>query len=262
MLKLSSVFETVNKNNLYEQSKKEYLAKKLVESHILTESNFDSIDVEEKLFVEAIKYNNIDDAIKFIKEIEELALMEGFLKNAWNKTKKIAGKIKDGVVKTVKKVIKKIKDFFTGIIVNIFSEFHTVVVPAVKKLQTQGLKKIDSNRRVSNKPLNNSLEFRFNHDYGYLFEETDLVVVPTEKTEEDKEEIDNSINALVTKLFSGKKVETGKKTGSTQKRLKFYAITKAGVNSTLWVGSTNKIDDMKVLLVYMKSSKKSFHKSF
>ena len=32
MLKLSSIFEAVGENNLYEQTKKEYLAKKLVES--------------------------------------------------------------------------------------------------------------------------------------------------------------------------------------------------------------------------------------
>ena len=63
---------------------------------------------------------------------------------------------------------------------------------------------------------------------------------------------------MAAKLFSGKKVETGKKTGSSQKSVKFYAITKAGVNSTLWIGPSNTLDQMKILLVYMGSSGKLF----
>lgn len=273
MGKLSKIFESVGKFDRYETDKRKYFSEKLKESFYLkegiSENGYTVDDVEKRIFSEATRYGSKEKSIKFVKDIErEILLDEGFMDAA-----KAAGSwVKD----KVKKVINKVKDWWAGKIGTAFKNFEAKIKPLAEKMQ--------QNR----KPLNQSLEIFLPKDYSYMFEndlktlkeKTSPIVdingnnietdeAPTDTSDEtpsadadvtdvSDDESDGDANTMIDRFFKGKRVESGKKTGSTQKNIKFYAITKSGTNSTLWVGPTNDIKQMKVVMSYMKPSGKVF----
>lgn len=260
MAKLSKIFESINHTKTYESQKKTYLTKKLVESYMLSEGlthNGVTTDlVVDKLISEAIKYGNEAKAIAFLKDVEKEAINEGFLSKIGSGLKKAATWAKD----KVKGAINAVKNFFSGnkVIEAAFDKFHSEIKPAYEILKSADGKQTSIEDKTEDTKLLNSLEVT--SDYSYLFEGDTPPAEGETTTPESGEDADADagVAAMASYLFNGKKVDTGKKTGSTQQRVKFYAITKSGVNSTLWVGPSNNISEMKVLMSYMKSSNKLF----
>jgi hypothetical protein len=262
MAKLSKIFETVNHKKIYEDHKKEYLAKKLVESYMLSEGISNKGQTTEevygKLISEAIKYETEKEAVRFLRDIESITLNEGFM----DTVKGIGTKIKNFFTGT----IDAVKNFFKGDkkIKAAFDKFHSEIKPAyeaLKKLDGQ-TPALDNKEEV--KQLNQSLEITT--DYSYLFEgdvspteknkEPETEGTETEGTETDDEDFNAKIGKIVNLLAGKKKLDSPKKTGSSQKRMRFFKITKSGVNVSLWVGES--AENMNILLTYMGASGKVF----
>lgn len=280
MVKLSKIFENVDHTKSYEKQKREYFAKKIFESFLISEGKsskgFGIDEVTNKIFLEAIKYGNEKKAIRFVKDIEnEFMMNEGFMDTIKGAVKGAANWVKD----KVSKVIGKIKDWFAGPIQKAFTAFNAKVKPATEKLMKEGKKTLvnDTTKTAelaapeTPKLLTQSLTITVPQDYSYLMEGLNLdmsgdaakgpidhAVVGAEGDADDGAEADAGVQAMADNLFGGKKIESGKKTGSTQARVKFYAITKSGNNSTLWVGPDPTVNTMKALGAYMASSGKIF----
>ena len=224
MAKLSKIFENIE-NSAYEKEKYHYFAEKLFESLKLEEglskNGFKIEQVEEKILSEALKYSSEKEAIDFLKGIEK----EFLINEKWTDTLVSAGK-------WVGKIVDKVKSWWNGPVKTAIKKFNDMAIGYADELQ--------SNARIS---LNQSMEYNESKK-SYLME---------------NEEIDGLGNTdiLIQKLFDGK-IVNGRKTGSKQKRVKFYSITKNGNNITLWVGSAPQIKSMNVLGVFTKSTRKLF----
>ena len=228
MAKLSKIFESIE-NIVYEKEKYQYFAEKLFESLKLEEGlskiGFKIEQVEEKILSEALKYSSEKEAIDFLKGIEK----EFLINEKWTDTLVSAGQ---WVGKKVGKLIDKVKSWWNGPVKTAVKKFNDMVIVYADELQ--------SNARIS---LNQSMEYNESNK-SYLMENEEI------------EELENT-DILIQKLFDGK-IVNGKKTGSNQKRVKFYSITKNGNNITLWVGSAPQIKSMNVLGVFRKSTSELF----
>ena len=224
MAKLSKIFENIE-NSAYEKEKYHYFAEKLFESLKLEEglskNGFKIEQVEEKILSEALKYSSEKEAIDFLKGIEK----EFLINEKWTDTLVSAGK-------WVGKIVDKVKSWWNGPVKTAIKKFNDMAIGYADELQ--------SNARIS---LNQSMEYNESKK-SYLME---------------NEEIDGLGNTdiLIQKLFDGK-IVNGRKTGSKQKRVKFYSITKNGNDITLWVGSESGIKSMNVLGVFRKSTRQLF----
>ncbi len=181
--------------------------------------------MEEKILSEALKYSSEKEAIDFLKGIEK----EFLINEKWTDTLVAAGQ---WVGKKVGGLIDKVKSWWNGPVKTAVKKFNDMAIVYADELQ--------SNARIS---LNQSMEYNESNK-SYLMENEEI------------EELENT-DILIQKLFDGK-IVNGKKTGSNQKRVKFYSITKNGNNITLWVGSTSEIKSMNVLGVFRKSTRKLF----
>ncbi len=228
MAKLSKIFESIE-NIVYEKEKYQYFAEKLFESLKLEEGlskiGFKIEQVEEKILSEALKYSSEKEAIDFLKGIEK----EFLINEKWTDTLVAAGQ---WVGKKVGGLIDKVKSWWNGPVKTAVKKFNDMAIVYADELQ--------SNARIS---LNQSMEYNESNK-SYLMENEEI------------EELENT-DILIQKLFDGK-IVNGKKTGSNQKRVKFYSITKNGNNITLWVGSTSEIKSMNVLGVFRKSTSELF----
>ena len=228
MAKLSKIFESIE-NIVYEKEKYQYFAEKLFESLKLEEglskNGFKIEQVEEKILSEALKYSSEKEAIDFLKGIEK----EFLINEKWTDTLVSAGQ---WVSKKVGKLIDKVKSWWNGPVRTAVKKFNDMAIVYADELQ--------SNARIS---LNQSMEYKESKN-SYLMENEEI------------EELENT-DILIQKLFDGK-IVNGKKTGSNQKRVKFYSITKNGNDITLWVGSDQQIESMHVLGEFKKSTNKLF----
>lgn len=257
MTKLSKIFENINDKDTIKQK---YYAEKIVDNFLLQEGKLDkAYDLEyiqDKIVEEAYKKESLNESLKFVDGIFK-QINERFM----DTIKDLGKSVKKGIKNVASAIGGKLKELWTGAgdAEKVIKKWHTLVTAEANKLDA----------------LVDSLIL---DDESYLFEKSMIVDVNGNNFDDPKElktdlgdetetgepvdtdggDVDNGVDAMASKLFSGKKVETGKKTGSTQKRVKFYAITKSGVNSTLWVGPTNNIAQMQVLMTYMKSSNKMF----
>ena len=229
MAKLSKILENIE-NSANEKEKYQYFAEKLFESLKLEEGlskiGFKIEQVEEKILSEALKYSSEKEAIDFLKGIEK----EFLINEKWTDTLVSAG---EWVVKKAGKLIDKVKSWWNGPVKTAVKKFNDMAIGYADELQ--------SNARIS---LNQSMEYNESKK-SYLMENEEI------------EELGNT-DTLVQKLFDGT-IVNGKKTGSNQKRVKFYSITKNGNNITLWVGSAPEIKSMNVLGVFTKSTRKLFN---
>lgn len=228
MAKLSKIFENIE-NSANEKEKYHYFAEKLFESLKLEEGlskiGFKIEQVEEKILSEALKYSSEKEAIDFLKGIEK----EFLINEKWTDTLVSA---KNWVVDKVGKIINKVKSWWNGPVKTAVKKFNDMAIEYADELQSKA--------RIS---LNQSMEYNTSKK-SYLMENEEI------------EELENT-DILIQKLFDGK-IVNGKKTGSNQKRVKFYSITKNGNNITLWVGSAPQIESMNVLGVFAKSTRKLF----
>ncbi len=228
MAKLSKIFENIE-NSAYEKEKYQYFAEKLFESLKLEEGlskiGFKIEQVEEKILSEALKYSSEKEAIDFLKGIEK----EFLINEKWTDTLVSAGQ---WVGKKVGELIDKVKSWWNGPVKTAVKKFNDMAIVYADKLQ--------SNARIS---LNQSMEYNESNK-SYLMENEEI------------EELENT-DILIQKLFDGK-IVNGKKTGSNQKRVKFYSITKNDNNITLWVGSESGIKSMNALGVFRKSTRQLF----
>src|SRR5574344_1729281 len=228
MAKLSKIFENIE-NSVYEKEKYQYFAEKLFESLKLEEglskNGFKIEQVEEKILSEALKYSSEKEAIDFLKGIEK----EFLINEKWTDALVSA---KNWVADKVGKIIDKVKSWWNGPVKTALKKFNDMAIEYADELQ--------SNARIS---LNQSMEYNTSKK-SYLMEN------------EETEGLGNT-DILIQKLFDGTIVNV-KKTGSNQKRVKFYSITKSGNNITLWVGSESQIKSMNVLGVFRKSTRQLF----
>ena len=228
MAKLSKIFENIE-NSAYEKEKYQYFAEKLFESLKLEEGlskiGFKIEQVEEKILSEALKYSSEKEAIDFLKGIEK----EFLINEKWTDTLVSA---KNWVVDKVGKIIDKVKSWWNGPVKTAVKKFNDMAIVYADELQSKA--------RIS---LNQSMEYNTSKK-SYLMENEEI------------EELENT-DTLIQKLFDGK-IVNGRKTGSNQKRVKYYSITKNDNNITLWLGSESAIKSMNVLGVFRKSTRQLF----
>jgi hypothetical protein len=243
MAKLSAIFENIHEQDI---KKQKYYAEKITEHFMLMEGDIDEaydIDfIERQIIKESLKKPTLDETLLFVDGIMT-HIDEGFVDNIVQGAKKIGTKIKNAIT-----------SLLDGPVAKELKKWNLDIIAAANKLEG----------------LNDSL-INLNDDYlfeGMSWDEINDVTdeISSDNTSSSAPSPDNDSEvtytnaaaSMIGKLFAGKQVKTGKKTGSKQKRLMFYAITKVGTDSTLWVGSSNDITTMNALLIFKKASSKLY----